>query len=236
MSRPCHVVACVVLVSLIAAGGCREPAAPPPARPGDRLALVPPPAATVLIGPGGLDHWEHVSGERPIRWEREGDTLIVRPGTGSIRTRETYQDFTLHVEFLVPKSDLAVTGQNRGNSGVYLQNRYEVQILDSFNTLPTNRGCGAVYGQRPPDVNAARAANTWQKYQIDFTAPRFDTVGGKIVDARITVRHNTRLIHDDVSLTSKTGAGAAEGPEPGPIVLQDHGSRVRFRNVWIQRR
>jgi hypothetical protein len=124
-------------------------------------------------------------------------------------------------------------GQHRGNSGVYLQERYEVQILDSFGQPSTIDGCGALYKQRRPDVNMCLAPGVWQTLDLDFRAPRYDAQGNKRSNARITVLHNGVVIHHVVELPTKTGAGRSEGPDPRPILLQSHDSEVVFRNIWI---
>jgi type 1 glutamine amidotransferase len=163
-------------------------------------------------------------------WKIAGNALEVDPGKGDIMTRESFRDFRLHVEFRVTEDDRQ--GQARGNGGVYLQRRYEVQILESFGQPPSRTGCGALYSFKAPDVNASRPPNTWQTFDILFRAARFGSEG-KTDNARITVWHNGVLIHDDAALENKTGQGEPEGPEPGPILLQDHGSPVQFRNLWI---
>jgi hypothetical protein len=147
-------------------------------------------------------------------------------------TKQKYGDFTMHVEFRTPYMP-AARDQARGNSGVYIQGRYEVQILDSFGLAGANNECGGLYKQRAPLLNMCFPPLTWQTYDIDFTAAKFDSNGKKIGDARITVRHNGVIIHDDVEITAKTGGGAAEGPDPRPIKFQDHGNPVHFRNIWI---
>jgi sugar phosphate isomerase/epimerase len=186
----------------------------------------------------GLPHWVHADG-KPFAWKVIDGTAQVVPGTGSAVTRLPFQDFRLHVEFNVPKLPPLAEGEdrgNRGNSGVYLQRRYEVQILDSYGQESQIWDCGALYRARKPDVNASKPAGQWQSYDILFRAPRWTGEGPKArntENARITVWHNRVLIHDDVELENKTGAGQPEGPEPGPILLQDHGNEVQFRNVWI---
>jgi hypothetical protein len=154
------------------------------------------------------------------------------PKSGSIMTKRDFRDFKLHVEFKTPQMPPNVKGQGRGNSGIYLQRRYEVQILDSYGLEPKNNECGSLYRFKAPDKNVCRMPGRWQSYDIIFHAARFDG-NRKTKNARITVWHNGVLIHNDVELENKTGAGRPEGPEPGPILLQEHGNEVSFRNIWI---
>ena len=150
-------------------------------------------------------------------------------------TKESFGDLTVHLEFRTPYMPNA-RGQGRGNSGVYIQGRYEVQILDSFGLEGADNECGGIYKQRAPLLNMCFPPLTWQTYDIDFTAPRFDDSGKKTANARITVRQNGIVIHKDVELTDKTGGGAAEGPDARPLKLQDHGNPVYFRNIWVVER
>jgi hypothetical protein len=138
----------------------------------------------------------------------------------------------MHLEFRTPYMPRA-RGQGRGNSGVYIQERYEVQVLDSFGLDGADNECGSLYKQRAPILNMSFPPLSWQTYDVDFTAPHFDATGKKTRNAHITVRHNGVIVQNDVEITSKTGAGAAEGPNPRPIKLQDHGNPVHFRNIWI---
>jgi hypothetical protein len=141
-------------------------------------------------------------------------------------------DFTLHAEFRIPLMPEA-NSQARGNSGLYLQRRYEVQILDSFGLEAAANECGSLYRQRSPDVNVCLPPGAWQTFDIEFRAARYNEAGEKSENARITVRQNGIKVHDDVELPNKTGAGQPEGPQPLPIWFQDHGDPVRFRNVWM---
>ncbi|MFQ5805115.1 MAG: family 16 glycoside hydrolase [Phycisphaerae bacterium] len=192
----------------------------------------------VLFYGNDFAQWTHTDGS-PVKWKLVDSAMQVVPGTGSIVTKRHLQDFRLHVEFNVPKLPPLPEGAdraNRGNSGVYLQRRYEVQILDSYGVEPESWDCGALYRAKVPDRNASKPAGEWQTYDILFRAPRWEGAGQgarKTEKARITVFHNGVLIHDDVELQDKTGAGQPEGLEPGPILLQDHGNTVRFRNIWI---
>ncbi len=177
-----------------------------------------------------LSLWQRDGGGE-IGWQIADDVMQVTPDSGSIVTKQSYGDFMLHLEFKTPNMPQA-QGQGRGNSGVYVQRRYEVQVLDSYGLEPQKNDCGAIYQIKAPDVNACKKPEEWQTYDILFRAARFEG-DKKSMDARITVYQNGVLIHDDVAIPNKTGAGRPEGPEPGPILLQDHGNRVSFRNIWI---
>jgi hypothetical protein len=194
----------------------------------------PPAGATLLLGlAGDLSHWRSAKHpEGPAPWELKDGALEVKPGSGDIATREPYGDCALHVEFAV--DDNGQQGQANGNSGVYLQGRYEVQILNSSGQPPADNVCGAIYGVKAAEYNLARPAGEWQAYDIEFRAPRWDAGGQKTARARLTVYHNGVRIHEEVEVPGPTGAGAAEAPAAAPLRLQDHGARVRFRNVWIQ--
>jgi hypothetical protein len=147
-------------------------------------------------------------------------------------TKRTFRDFTLHVEFRLPYKPKA-RGQERCNSGVYLQRRYEIQILDSFGLAGDKGECGAVYEQTAPTVNMCYPPLSWQTYDIDFRAARWGADGKKTADALVTVLHNGVKVHDKQDVPTKTGYGDKEADTPGPINLQDHGNPVYFRNVWV---
>ena len=180
--------------------------------------LPPPKGAIVLSDPRG----QHVEGEFDSRG-------LLAAGA---RSREGFQSARIHVEFRTPFMPDA-DAQARGNSGVYIQNRYEVQVLDSFGLSGEWNECGGLYKVRKPSVNMAFPPLSWQTYDIDFVAARFDESGNKVAPARISVLHNGVPIHEDVIIPDTTGGGDAEGPEPGPLHLQDHWDRVFFRNVWV---
>jgi hypothetical protein len=149
-----------------------------------------------------------------------------------VTSKQLFQSFTIHLEFQTPFMP-AARGQGRGNSGFYAQGRYEVQILDSFGLEGENNECGGIYTIAKPAFNACLPPLAWQTYDIDFTAAEYKD-GEKVKNARITVRHNGSVIHEDVELPkSTTAAPVQEGPDAGPIYLQNHGNPVRFRNIWV---
>jgi hypothetical protein len=147
------------------------------------------------------------------------------------RSKKALGDHSLHIEFRTPFKPLA-RGQARGNSGVYVQNRYEVQVLDSFGLEGENNECGGIYQVAKPEVNMCLPPLTWQTYDIDFTAARYEN-GEKVKNARITVKHNGVVVMNDVELPKATPGGIGEGQDPAPLFLQGHGNPVYFRNVWV---
>jgi hypothetical protein len=186
----------------------------------------------VLFDGKDTSAWQHADGT-PCKWPIVDDGAMQVKG-GDIFTKQTFGDCKVHVEFWIPKLPPDVKGQARGNSGVYLMGRYEVQVLDSYGLKSGVQDCGAIYGQKAPDVNACLPPEQWQMYDIDFTAPRFDDKGNKIAKPRITVRQNGQLIQNDVEIDKPTKAGFVdEPPGPGPLRLQDHGNAVRYRNIYI---
>lgn len=147
-------------------------------------------------------------------------------------SKQKFGSCQLHVEFQLPFMPES-RGQQRGNSGCYLQGRYEVQMLDSFGLKGEDNECGGIYSIKAPDLNLCYPPLTWQTYDIDYTAAEFEG-DKKVKNARMTVKHNGQVIHDNVELPhATTAAPVPEGPEPGPIYLQDHGNPVRYRNIWV---
>ncbi len=190
--------------------------------------------AIVLFDGTDLSRWRHHD-SRPAEWPIKEGAVTVKPRSGGIFTIATFADVQLHIEFASPESD-GDEGQGKGNSGVYLQGRYEVQILDSYQneTYPDGQ-CGAIYGQHPPLVNAARPAGEWQAYDITFHPPAFDETGKRLQMGTVTVFHNGVLVQDNVQLRGDTTASPLkEAPTDGPLYLQDHGDLVRYRNIWIR--
>ena len=156
------------------------------------------------------------------------DGLLMEGAT----SKQKFQSYTIHLEFLIP-FEPAQRGQGRGNSGYYAQGRYEVQILDSFGLAPNTNECGAIYGVAAAAIPMSYPPLAWQTYDVDFTAAEYNG-GQKVKNARMTVRHNGVEVAKDVEVPqATTAAPLPEGPEPGPVYLQNHGHPVRFRNIWV---
>ena len=207
-----------------------DPGPPPPSAPV-------PSDAIVLFDGRDLSQWKSNDGDRPA-WKIENGYMEVVSGAGGISTIRGFGDCQLHIEWASPASPEGV-GQNRGNSGVFLMGRYEVQVLDSYRNVTYPDGqAAAIYGQYPPLVNASRPPGEWQSYDIVFRRPRFNERGELVAPARVTVMHNGVLVQDGVILTGPSGH--RERPPYSahadrlPIGLQDHASPVRFRNIWVR--
>jgi hypothetical protein len=183
--------------------------------------LKPPSGALVLLDGKNADAWE-------------GGHLDERGllAAGSKTKQQTFQNYSLHVEFLLPFKPTG-RGQDRANSGVYMQDRYEVQVLDSFGLKGLNNECGGIYSQVAPAVNMCYPPLQWQTYDIDFQAARYDGDGKKTKNAVITVKHNGIVIHENQEITGPTGGGKKEDSSGGAIQLQGHGNPVFYRNVWL---
>jgi len=199
---------------------------------GDPYAEVPTAGKRILGQGGDTINWKMFgSKDSPIGWKYDGSVATVLPGGGEIETRAPHGDALIYVEFNT--DDNGLTGQANGNSGVYMQGRYEVQVLNSASEEPADNLCGGIYGVKKPDFNMAFAAGEWQNYWIKFTAARWEGEK-KISNARMTVYHNGTLIHNDIEVPNFTTAGSPEAPFNSGLKLQNHGNRVRYRTVWIQ--
>lgn len=209
---------------------------PPVVDPGPARDPVPPPKdATVLFDGSNLDAWKH--GDGAAKWTIADGAMQVNK-TGDIETKAEFGDCQLHVEWASP-SPAKGDSQGRGNSGVFLFGRYEVQVLDSYeNATYADGQAAALYGQKPPLVNASRGPGQWQTYDILFRAPRFTADGAVQSPARVTVIHNGIVVQLDEALLGQTAHRALakyeRHGEKGPIRLQDHGDPVRFRNIWVR--
>jgi len=196
----------------------------------------PPPADAIVLFDGtDLSKWQGDRGD-PARWEVKDGVATVNK-TGSISTKQPFGDCQLHIEWATP-AEVSGEGQGRGNSGVIFQGRYELQILDSYqNKTYFNGQAGAVYSQYPPLVNVSRKPGEWQSYDVIFHAPRFDENGKLLKAATITVLHNGVLVQDHAEIQGPTGKQPTKyvaHPLKEPLVLQDHGNPIRFRNIWIR--
>ena len=192
-------------------------------RKSDTLGKKPPEGAVVLFDGSNADAWEN---------GRTTDDGLLMPGTQS---KKKFADHDVHIEFRLPYQP-EDRGQGRGNSGIYLQGRYEVQMLDSFGLESKDNECGGLYSVKSPDVNMCFSPLSWQTYDIKYAAAKYDDAGKLEANPRITVMHNGVLIHDNVELPgnrSTTAAPNKPGPELGPVYLQDHGCPVRYRNIWV---
>lgn len=199
---------------------------------GEPGAAAAPQGARVLFDGKDLAPWRSRDGG-PAKWTVKNGYMEVVPKSGDIRTQETFGDFQLHVEFWLPYMPEA-RGQARANSGVYLQARYEIQVLDSYGLESKDDDCGAIYKVAAPLRNACTKPETWQSYEIAFRAPRFDAVGELKEKGRVTVFHNGVMIQNNQEFSGLTRGGVeGNASEPGPILLQNHGNPVRYRNIWI---
>ena len=183
-----------------------------------------PAGAIVLFDGTNLDEWEPGAHMTPEKWITSA---------GGATTRRKFQDFTLHVEFMISYMPETQSIGQRPNSGVFLQQRYEIQVLESFGLVMGKHDCGVLYAQYTPAINMCYPPLTWQTYDLDFTAARYDATGNKTKLARCTVNFNGVTTIDDVEILHSTPGGIKESPEPAGIYLQAHGHPVYFKNVWI---
>jgi len=196
------------------------------------LGLTPSKNAVVLFDGTDLSSWTTRDG-REAGWRVEGGIATVVAGTGDIVSQEQYEDAYIHLEFRCPDMP-DKTGQAKGNSGVYVQARYEIQVLDSYGwEVPGLGDCGAIYSVHAPIQNACKPAMEWQTYDIVFRAARCAADGNVVEKARMTVLHNGLTIQNNVELQLTGGAMSEDESQPGPLLLQDHGDPVSYRNVWL---
>jgi hypothetical protein len=208
---------------------------PPVVTPGECTAA--PSDAIVLFNGTDLSEWTNEKGEA-AGWTLADGCVTVMPGTGSIKTKRGFGDCQLHIEWRAPAA-VNGEGQGRGNSGVFLQDRYEVQVLDCYNNRTYSNGqAGSIYKQSIPLVNASKKPGEWQTYDIIYQAPRFSDNGRVAIPARITVLHNGVLIQNNFEIQGPmTFIGLPEYVPHGmkePLSLQDHGNPVSYRNIWIR--
>lgn len=209
---------------------------PPVITPGDEPTM-PPSDAIVLFDGKDLSAWQSSGDGSPAKWKVENGYMEVTSKGGEIRTKQAFGSCQLHIEFCTP-AEVKGDSQGRGNSGIFLMGKYELQVLDSYNNPTYADGqCGAIYGQKPPLVNVCRKPGQWQTYDVIFHAPVFK---GDVVEktATITVLQNGVLIQDHWQIEGTTFHKIRARYEPhgptGPLCLQDHGNPLRFRNIWIR--
>lgn len=208
--------------------------------PGDMDSPVAPPSdAVVLLGlrDNAAPEWENCEAGKPVGWKVENGVMTVEPHSGSIRTKKEFGDCQLHLEWSAP-TEIVGESQGRGNSGVFLQGLYEVQILDCYgNETYANGQTASLYKQTPPLVNACQKPGKWNTYDIIYTAPRFREDGSLQSHGRITVLHNGVLVQNNTIILGTTefiGFPRTVAHGKGPLMLQDHNNPIRFRNIWIR--
>ena len=202
--------------------------------------------AIILFNGGNLDQWISVKDKSAAKWIVKDNTFTVNKGTGNIETKQSFTNYQLHIEWLIP-SYITGSGQARGNSGLFLastgkgDNGYELQLLDSYNNRTFSNGqAGSIYKQAIPLVNASKKPGEWQTYDVIWNAPVFNENGSLKSAARVTALHNGILIQNNVELKGETafiGTPTYKNHGPSPIKLQDHGDPsepISFRNIWIR--
>ena len=196
------------------------------------LGQKPPDGAVVLFQGKDLEGWVKGDGKSPAAWPVSDVLFTVGAGQGSILTEKKFGDFQLHLEFNVPYMPKA-KGQARGNSGVYLTGNHELQVLDSYGLKPESNDCGAIYKQVVPAVNACKPPLQWQTYDVTFHKARVED-GKTLKKARISVLQNGVQIIDNAEIVPTPGGTDVKEGEDGPLLLQDHGNAVQYRNIWIK--
>lgn len=255
-ARGVKIAVCLVLVMVLAAGGfaakemkkydVHDPTRPHPPviTPPEQIGQ-PPSDAIVLFDGKDTSQWVSEKGGGEVKWIVENGYMQVAPKAGGIRTKEMFGNCQLHIEWCTPEGiDPKITDQKRSNSGVFLMDKYEIQVLDSYtdddyktNHTYADGQAGAIYGQHPPMVNVCRKAGQWQSYDISFLRPLFDAGGNLVRKGRITLLHNGVVVHNNLDIEGATAhkQKAKYSPhEAGYIHLQDHGNPLRFRNIWIR--
>lgn len=232
---------CLIVPPSLRAGGADYVYHTRPSVPGEPVKIDPgppggPPSDAIVLFDGkDTSQW---LGDKniPAPWKVEDGVMTVVPHSGYLHTKQAFGDCQLHVEWATPDK-IEGDGQGRGNSGVFLQGLYEIQVLDSYtNQTYYNGQAGAVYSQHPPLVNCCRPPGEWQVYDIIYHAPRFNDDGTVKTKATVTVLQNGVLVQDHATIEGVTGYPPAYHKHnlKEPLQLQDHGNPVRYRNIWIR--
>jgi len=195
------------------------------------------PSDAIVLLDNNTDQWTKLDGSK-VEWTMENGILTVKPGGGDIVSRASFGDCHLHLEWRGPVV-IKGEGQGRGNSGIFMQSRYEIQILDNYNNETYYNGqASSIYKQHPPLSNACNKTGEWNTYDIIYSAPKFDVFGNKFASARVTVIHNGIVTQNNTEILGTTEyIGFPKNPMHGgaPFILQDHGDLVSFRNIWVRR-
>ena len=230
---------CLTVLALTTASGLAAPegeTSPPKVEPRVVDPGPPPADAIVLFDGKDLSQWKTDRNGGPVKWDIQDGVAVVNR-TGGISTKQEFGDCQLHIEWAAP-AEVKGTGQGRGNSGIFLQSRYELQVLDSCNNTTYFDGqAGAIYKQYAPLVNVSRKPGEWQVYDVIYHAPRFDETGNLLKPARFTVLQNGVLVQDNVEVKGPTSSPVPQyKPHPlkQSLALQDHNTPVRYRNIWIR--
>lgn len=252
----------VLLLLMLSVSACQQPKSgendtskeevkPEPTKPEETEVWEPQPAiitpvydsivpsdAIVLFDGKNLNQWKSSKDNTKAQWTlNEDGSMTVKPGIGDIQTKEGFGSVQLHIEWKTPEVTVS-EGQGRGNSGIFFQDRYELQVLDNFrNKTYANGQAGSIYKQSPPLVNASKKNGEWQVYDIIFNAPEFNGSGEKIKSGYITVLHNGVVIQNHTEILGTTeyiGFPKNDAHEKAPIRLQDHGNLISYRNIWLR--
>ena len=236
---------CAAIITYLSVSAQKDPATteiwkpePKVVTPGKANTDAPSDAIVLFDGTSG-SNWKHKNGD-DAKWTVADNAFTVKPGSGDIQSKQKFGDCQLHIEWRI-EANVKGDGQNRGNSGIFLMGRYEVQVLDNYNNINktyVNGQAGSMYKQSPPLVNVCKAPGEWQTYDIIFTAPRFSEKGNVIEPARITVMQNGVLVQNNTTLWGNTvyiGSPFYEKHDAKEsLTLQDHGNTTSFRNIWIR--
>lgn len=210
---------------------------PPKVEPSDNHFLKAPSDAIILFDGSNMDKWKSVNGGS-VKWDIKDGVATVKEGTGAIETLDSFGSFQLYVEWRSPMN-MEHKGQDRGNSGIFMQKRYELQVLDAYeNPTYVNGMAGSIYKQTPPLVNPAKKPGEWQSYNISFSAPEFNADGSLKKPAYVTVVWNGVVVQNNTEILGDTpyiGYPKYEAHGDAPLQLQDHNSKVSYRNIWIRK-